>query len=421
MAVAALASLARLRREPFDDLPIAPLVDQLCRDARHVWRDTLLSPLVTLRLFALQILHGNTSITHLRQLSGVDFAPASYCEARQRLPLQVLAALVGRMVDWAERLASAPQPLAQRVLIVDGSGFSMSDTSDLRQHFGLPSSTIEGVGYPVAKILGLLDAASGLFVSLLALPLFVHDLRHIVHLHAMLRRGDILLGDRAFCSYAHVALLNAAGVLACFRLHQRRKTTKRRGIERWYRPIRPPVWMTPQQWLTLPAWLDVRIVRYTIKCKGRRTRHIVLATTLLDQRAWPDAKLAALYGQRWEIETCFDHLKTTLGMNVLKCQSVDGVLKELAVYLLVYNLVRLAMLRQAQARGIAAARVSFIDALRWVCCRMLGLAGVAALLINPERPGRREPRVIRRRWKEYNLMKRPRAELKSSETYGENR
>jgi hypothetical protein len=421
MAVAPLAALACLRREPFADLPIAKLLDQLCRDADHFWRDTLLTPLVTLRLFVLQILHGNTAITHLRQLSGVDFAPASYCDARQRLPLAVFTALLGRMIDWARQVASPPKDNAQRVLIVDGSGFSMSDTPDLRKHFGLPSSTIEGVGYPVAKLLGLLDAASGLFVSMLALPLFVHDMRHIVRLHSMLRSGDILLGDRAFCSYAHVALLNTAGVLACFRLHQRRKTTRRRGSERWRRPDHPPVWMTQEQWLSLPEWLEVRIVRYTIKCKGRRTRHVTLATTLLDPRAWPDARLAALYGQRWEIETCFDHLKTTMRMNVLKCQSVDGVLKELAVYLLVYNLVRLAMLRHARQCGVAAARVSFIDAMRWLCCRMLGLAGVAHLLINPQRPGRRDPRVIRRRLKEYNLMKRPRAELKRTETFGENR
>jgi hypothetical protein len=421
MAVAPLATLARLRREPFADLPIARLLDQLCRDANHLWRDTLLSPLVTLRLFTLQILHGNTSITHLRQLSGVDFAPASYCEARQRLPLDVLTGLLGRMVHWAQQLTASVQSLSQRVLIVDGSSFSTSDTPQLREHFGLPPSTIEGVGYPVAKLMGLLDAASGLFVRMLALPLFVHDMRHVVRLHSMLRTGDILLGDRAFCSYAHVALLNAAGVFACFRLHQRRKTTSRRGIDRWLRPDKPPVWMTPQQWLALPESIDVRIVRYTIRARGMRTRQVALATTLLDPRAWPDAKLAALYGQRWEIETCFDHLKTTMRMNVLKCQSVEGVLKELAIYLLVYNLVRLAMLRQAQQHGVAAARVSFIDALRWLCCRMLGLDGVATLLINPYRPGRRDPRVIRRRLKEYNLMKRPRAELKCSETFGENR
>ena len=309
------------------------------------------------------------------------------------------------------------------MFIVDGSSFSTSDTPPLREHFGLPAGTQVGVGYPVAKLLGLLDAASGLFVRMLALPLFVHDMRHVTRLHALLGPGDVLLGDRAFCSYAHVALLNAAGVFACFRLHQRRKTTRRRrgGIEHWWRGDRPPAWMTAAQWLTLPQCIDVRIVRYTIKARGMRTRHVALATTLLDRHAWPDAKLAALYGQRWEIETCFDHLKTTMRMNVLKCQSVDGVLKELAVYLLVYNLVRLAMLRHAHACGVAAGRVSFVDALRWLSCRMLGLAGVAALLINPDRPGRRDPRAIRRRLKEYNLMKRPRAELKCSETFGEDR
>jgi len=229
----------------------------------------------------------------------------------------------------------------------------------------------------------------------------------------MLRPGDILLGDRAFCSFAHVALLNGAGIFACFRLHQKRKTTRRRGLERWRRESKPPAWMTHAQWLTLPQSIDVRIVRYSIRCKGRRTRHVVLATTLLDEQAWPDAKLAELYGQRWQIETCFDHLKTTMGMNVLKCQSVEGVLKELAVYLLAYNLVRLTMARHAHACGVEVTRVSFIDALRWLCCRMLGLCGVATLRINPDRPGRSDPRVLRRRRLKYAMMKRPRAELKS--------
>lgn len=421
MAVANLAALARLRREPFADLPIASLLDQLCRDENHNWRDTLLTPLVTLRLFALQILHGNTAITHLRQLSGVDFAPASYCEARQRLPLEVLGGLLGQMIQWAQQFATPLRHVAGRVLIVDSSSFSMSDTRDLRERFGLPPNTTPGIGYPVAKLLGLLDAATGLFVSMLALPLFVHDMHHVVRLHSLLRSGDILLGDRAFCSYAHVALLNAADVFACFRLHQRRKTTRRRGVQRWQRGDKPPLWMTPRQWLALPQYIDVRIVRYTIHCKGRRTRHVTLATTLLDQRAWPDAKLAALYGQRWEIETCFDHLKTTMRMNVLKCQSIEGVLKELAVYLLAYNLVRLTMLRHAQACGVSVTRISFIDALRWLCCRMLGLNGVATLRINPYRPARRDPRVIRRRLKGYNLMRRPRAQLKHSRNFGENR
>jgi hypothetical protein len=70
--------------------------------------------------------------------------------------------------------------------------------------------------------MGLLDAATGMFISLLALPLFQHDLRAVISVHCFLRAGDILLGDRAFCSFAHLALLDARGVLACMRLHQRR-------------------------------------------------------------------------------------------------------------------------------------------------------------------------------------------------------
>jgi hypothetical protein len=415
------AALAHLRREPLSDSRIADHFNQCCCNAQHLWRERLLPPLVTLRLFVLQILHGNTAINHLRQLSGVDFAAASYCEARERLPLVALSSLLEQFVHWAQDLALPLKTIGQRVLIVDSSSFSMSDLQELRDHFGLPPSTKLGIGYPVAKLLALLDAATGMFISMLALPLFVHDMRHVVRLHSMLRCGDILLGDRAFCSFAHVALLNAGGVFACFRLHQRRKTTKTRGVERWHRDRKPPVWMTEQQWFSLPKWIEVRIVRYAITAKGYRTRHIALATTLLDEHAWPDQKLAELYGRRWEIETCFDHLKTTMGMNVLKCRSIEGVQKELAVYLLVYNLVRLQMLRHAQQHKVSVSRVSFVDALRWVCCRMLGLSGVDDLLINPRRPGRREPRVIRRRMKEYNLMKRTREALKTSETFGESR
>jgi hypothetical protein len=116
-----------------------------------------------------------------------------------------------------------------------------------------------------------------------------------------------------------------------------------------------------------------------------------------------------------------ESMKTTMKMNVLKCQSLDGVMKELAVYALVYNLVRLAMLRAAERQGASVSRISLVDTLRWLCSRMLGLPGVQRLLINPYRPGRREPRVIRRRMKEFNLMKRPRAELKTMGIWGENR
>lgn len=414
MAVACV--LARLRREPLQDCALAGQVDQLCRDQVHHWRDRLLTPVVTVRLMLLQVLHGNTAITHLRQLSGLEFAASSFCEARTRLPLK----LWERLGQWVASLAPlssvAPMLSGVRVLIADCSSFSMSDTPQLRKHFGTVQSrgAREGVSYPVAKLVGLLDAASGMFVQLLVAPLYTHDLRHTLAVHSVLQIGDVLLGDRAYCSYAHLSLLHVRGVFGCFRLHQRRKDHSI-GAQRWKRGARPPAWLTPGQWLTLPQWLDVRIVSYRVSERGFRTQRVMIATTLLDAVAWPDSRIAELYGHRWRIETCFDHLKTTMRLNVLKCQTVDGVMKELAAHLLVYNLVRLTMLCAATRQKRSVWRISFIDAVRWLSVRMIGLAGVERLIETPLRRGRHQPRVIRRRMKEYDLMNKPRAAYNTPE------
>ena len=156
--------------------------------------------------------------------------------------------------------------------------------------------------------------------------------------------------------------------------------------------------------------IQVRIVRYTTVQKGYRKRHVAIATTLLDARQWPDKAIAELYGHRWTIEPCFDHLKTTLRMNVLKCRSVGGIHRELLVYLLAYNLIRLAMLQSAAEQEVEAGRLSFIDAMRYLAALMQGLSGVPTLLRVPKRPGRRQPRAIRRRMKEYDLLTEPRAD-----------
>jgi hypothetical protein len=407
MAVAHV--LARLRREPLADCALARRVDQLCVEQMHRWRDRLLTPVVMVRLMLLQVLHGNTAIAHLRQLSGLCFAPGSFCEARQRLPLKIWQELM-RWVAGLAATTAAHAFIGVRVLIVDCSSFSMSDTSALRKHFGQVHArgAKAGVSYPVAKLAGLLDAASGMFIELLAAPLYTHDLRHTLRLHPLLRPGDILLGDRAYCSFGHLVLLQMRGVFGCFRLHQRRKA-ECSGPQRWKRGPKAPAWLNARQWCMLPKWLDIRIVCYNVPESGFRTQRVIIATTLLDEKLWPDEKIAELYGHRWHIETCFDHLKTSLKMNVLKCQSVDGVMKELAAYLLVYNLVRLAMLRFAERQNQSVWRLSFIDACRWLSVRMLGLEGVASLITNPPRPGRHQPRVIRRRMKEYDLMNKPRS------------
>jgi len=385
------------------------VIDQQVAASGIRFRDRLLTPAVMARLFLVQILFGNTSITHLRQLESLGFAVSSYCEARLRLSMGLLRSMLRWTLDQAREVGSV-RMIGPRVLAVDCTSFSMPDTPALRKQFGVPKAggCKPGVSYPVAKMMALLDLASGCFIRWIPGGLYEHEASGAVRLHRKLREGDILVGDRAFCSFVHVALLQARGVLACFRLHQRRHSVHR-GVEQWKRPPKAPTWMSAAQFAALPAQLCVRIVRYAIAHKGYRTRQVAIATTLMDDSLWPDEKIAELYGHRWNIETCFDHLKTTMKMSVLKCHSVRGVLRELLMYQIVYNLIRLTMLRAAAAQRTSVHRISFIDALRYLTMQLLGQPGVERLIENPDRAGRYCSRVIRRRMKEYDLLSEPRS------------
>ena len=192
-----------------------------------------------------------------------------------------------------------------------------------------------------------------------------------------------------------------------------------RRLGRWdqlveyVKPTQKPTWMEEARWLTLPETLQVRELRYLTRQRGHRTRVITLVTTLLDAEAYPAAELAKLYLSRWQVEVNFRHLKTTMGMEVLHCQSVDGVLKDLYLFAIAYNLVRLVMLEASQRQGVRLDRISFIDALRWLRDAKADTP-LTNLVVNPARPNRIEPRVIKRRMKEYPLMKKPRAKLRKT-------
>ena len=173
---------------------------------------------------------------------------------------------------------------------------------------------------------------------------------------------------------------------------------------------RCPDWMSAAQYESLPATLIVREIRYRIHRKGYRTRHVTLVTTLLDPRVYPKGELTRLDDARWQIETDLLALKQTLGMDVLHCRTVAGVMKEMLIFVMVYNLVRLIMLRSAEQQGVKPDRISFIDTLRWLCF-MESDEPIPDLLINPHRPGRHQPRVIKRRKDRYSHMTKPRQEL----------
>ena len=422
-------------------------IEGACRQARHSWRNRLLDPATTISLFILQVLHGNTACQHVVQFGLRAFTDVAYCAARRRIPLAVFQQLLQSVADtMRQSTTTASTWFGHRVWILDGSGFSMSDTPELQRHFGQPGNQRPGRGFPVAKFLALFDLATGMLPRIESAPLRSHDMSRAAVATAGLEPGDVVLGDRGFCSYAHLAILHNRKLHGVFRIHQRQIVDftpgrpfatkgKAKGARKsppglphsrwvlahdesdhvviWYKPTQHPAWITQEDYAKLPDELRVRELRYKVQSPGFRVSAVTLVTTLLDASVYSASALVELYFRRWQIEVDFRHLKTTMKMDVLRCKTVEGVLKELAVYALVYNLVRSVMYESARFQGVAAERVSLLDAVRWLLSPA-GEGDVSKLVVNPARPGRFEPRVVKRRPKEYPLMTRPRAELRKA-------
>jgi hypothetical protein len=436
-----VATIHRLRQDLARHLD-EKAVHHACRSAGHRWRDRLLTPAAIIHWFIIQVLHGNTALEHISLLAGRAFTGSAYCLARSKLPLEVYRAVLRAFIK-----ALVPETRAadlwlgrHRTFLSDGSTFSMPDTPELQAHFGQPGNQKPGCGFPVASLLVMFHAATGLLLGALAAPLRTHEMAYIEFLHSILQVGDVLVADRGFCSFAHLALLVGQGVHAVFRMHHRqivdftpgrpyahpKDKAARKGLPRsrwlrqfgvtdqlveWFKPVQKPRWMTQEQFAALPESLILRELRYRVGRKGFRTEIITLVTTLLDAEVYTAEALAELYGIRWRVEQNLRHLKQTMKMDVLKCMTVEGVLKELTIYAIVYNLVRVVMMEAAARQGVDIERISFIDAFRWLC--QLKTDDLPELVVNPARPGRFEPRVRKRRPKQYPLMTKPRSELRN--------
>jgi Transposase DDE domain len=444
MARSILAAVQQIKAEVAQFLS-PTFIRTVAEAVGHVWRERVLDPVTTVHLFVLQILHGNAACAHVPRLGAVKCTGEAYCQARQRLPLRLLQYLLRSLSHClgGSTLLDEGRWHGHRTFLVDGSSVSMPDTPELQEHFGQPPGQALGCGFPVTHLLALFHAGTGFLLNLVAAPFRTHDMSRLGQVHPDLAAGDVLVGDRAFCSFAHLALLAVRGVFAIFRVHQKQivdfrphrrsasSRSRKRGdkglpTSRWLKrlgrhdqlveylkPTKRPTWLSAEAYATLPETIRVRELRYTITVPGRRTRVITLATTLLDPERYPAQDVAALYGQRWQIETNLRHLKQTLGMDVLRCETVEGVQKELTMYALVYNLVRLVMLEAAQRQHVPVERISFVDAARWLADAIHG-ASELKLVVVPERPGRIEPRAVKRRPKQYPRLNRPRATLRKS-------
>lgn len=364
---------------------------------------------------------------------------SAYVQARQRLDLQTLRLIQGQATWHLERNATKAERWLEgrSVKIVDGTSFSMPDTAANQAAWPQPTGQKEGCGFPVAKLIGLFSLASGALLEHAVDPRYVHDSQLFRSLWNRLEIGDIVLADRAFCSYGAMASLLRRGADSVMRLHQLRKVDWRRGqrlgtgdrLVTWSKPKQPLENWTKAEWEALPEELPVRLVRVMVAVKGFRTRIVLIATTLTDATLYPADALRELYAQRWTIELHFAQIKTTLGLDVLRCQSPGMIEKELQIHLIAYNLVRALMQKAAHLHDVPLDRVSFkgtLDTLRQWSAAVYACSQSPrkqAELINrmlqrlagdlvPHRPNRAEPRARKRRPKTYQLLTKPRHEMK---------
>ena len=429
-------SIARSVQKIKADIPsiVTPdLITRLCVAAKHEWRERTLGPVQTIYLFMAQILHGNTSCTHVRQFGGFTFVSSAYCRARKRLPVSIFRALLR---ETGQRVTGEASRVGlwrgHRIVSVDGSTFSMPDGNKLRALFHWAPAKL-GFEFPVSKFVALFDLITGALLDVAPATMRDHELSLVQRLHDLLRPGDVVVADRLYCTYAYLAQLFSKQLhfvirvptssrRVDFRPHRRhakhghwkgprsiwiRRLSKCDQIVDWIKPREIPPWLARETWDRLPALLRVRELRYQVRRRGFRSRKVTIVTTLLDPERYPKQDVAELYGLRWQIEVNLRHLKSAMRMDVLRCQSVDGIHRELALFGVVYNAVRLVMIHAAEAQGVPPDRISFIDVLRWL---ELGCPGgiLPAFIVNPKRARAPTPRIVRRRHKNHTYMTRPR-------------
>lgn len=369
-------------------------------------------------------------------LSALSDDTGGYCRARQRLPEGFLAGLFRRVgAALTVRVPSDDLWCGRVVKVVDGSSSSMPDTHSSQAEYPQPCGQKPGCGFPVVAYVAVFCLTTGAALDLAMGQWFLHDLNLFYFVRDIFQSGEVMLADRGFCSYAEIGLLCQRGVDTVMRLHQARRTDFRRGkvigicdhIATWVKPTSCPPGLRPEDYLRMPETLELRELRYQIAINGYRTQSVTLVTTLLDPVAYPSAALAELYFRRWQVELDFRHLKTTMQMDVLRGKSPSVVRKEIWTHLLAYNLIRSLMWDAGKRHGALPGRLSVKGSLQQVEAHEGILASAApaekvrllealtkriAGQIVPLRPNRIEPRVVKRRPKNYRRMMEPRAQLK---------
>jgi len=323
-----------------------------------------------------------------------------------------------------------------RPKLIDGTTVSLPDTQKNQRAYPQSRSQKPGCGFPLLRLVGVFSLATGVLLDYAKGNKHQSELRLLKGLLGQFRRGDLAVADRGFCSYVLLALLLVRGVVSLFRLHQCRPADLRKGkrlgkndrLFTWLKPPEKPRWLPQSWWKKIAAQLTVRVIRFKLCHRGYRPESVTLVTTLLDAQKYPAQDIAQLYVRRWKIELWFRDIKTSMGMEVLRCKSPQMVHKELEMFFIAYNLIRCLIAQAGAINDVALDRMSFkgtVDSVRQFSLAIaqarskkkqnqliVQLLEVIARDEVPDRPGRIEPRAVKRRPKAYQLLNRPRHLMK---------
>lgn len=402
-------------------------------------RERLFPPTETLSMFLSQAMSADRSCQQavddaavkriVGDLPRCSTHTGAYCRARLRLPTAMAASLVRH----TGRLIASQSPLEWRwqdrpVRLVDGTTIPMPDTEANQAAFPQPRSQSPGMGFPLCRLVGLLSLDSGAVLDAAIAPFRGkgNDEQSMLRsLLGALNPGDVLLGDAYYATYFLLCDLQQRGVDGTFEQYgaRKRSTDFRRGQRLGPRdhlivirkPPKKPAWMSTEDYDQTPDTLTVR----ELHAGGK-----ILVTTLLCPRQMPKADVRALYRSRWHIELDLRSIKTCLGMEILSCKTPDMAIKEIWIYLLAYNLIRLMMAQAAIVSNCQPREISFKHTLQiWLAWQQRtpditshSLATLFTLIAQQRvgnRPGRVEPRAVKRRPKQYALLNRPRAQLRA--------
>jgi hypothetical protein len=434
--------LAETEQLPFQDLLSADLVNDLLDELNVSYRDGIYTPQVTLWAFLSQVLGADHSCRQAvarvsafrfeRGLPACSPQTGAYCTARSRLPEEFFNRLVRKTGEQPAQHAERTWLWKGRhVKIVDGTTVTMPDTPENQAAWPQQENQKPGAGFPIVRLVVVLSLAVGTALEWAIGPYQgkgTGENQLFRSLMGHLSDQDIVLADRYYASWWDFALLARHGVDLVARLHQHRRADFRRGVHLgpcdqlvvWRKPRRPD-WLDPVTYAELPGLLLIRELKVHVRIPGFRVRNYMIATTLWDHELYTPEDIAELYRARWHAELDLRSIKTTMQMDHLRCKTPEMVRRELAMYLLAYNLIRGTMVEAARLHDLQPREISFKGAVQTLnAYRDRGLlkapsvellatllTAIAAHRVG-DRPDRVEPRLVKRRPKQYKHLHEPR-------------